>query len=84
LIAPAVFLHFCLTFPEAPRWLARRESAIIFYIPAVLLFMVYLGFSSGVLSVAVPLVQLRWLLDRIWVVLSTLPYLIGGVVLSFQ
>ncbi|MBV9747068.1 MAG: PAS domain-containing protein, partial [Acidobacteriia bacterium] len=84
LIAPAVFVHFCLTFPDAPHWLARRERAIIFYLPAALLFAIYLGFSSGVLSVAIPLVQLRWLLDRIWVVLSTLPYLIGGVVLSFQ
>jgi two-component system, NtrC family, sensor kinase len=84
LIAPAVFLHFCLTLPEPRKWLGRPSQAVIFYVPAALLFAVYVGFSSGVLSIAIPLVQLRWALDRVWVIFSTVPYLVGGAVLSAQ
>jgi two-component system, NtrC family, sensor kinase len=46
------------------------------------LFAAYLGFASGILSASFPLVEVRWALDRIWVVLSTVPYLIGGIVLT--
>jgi two-component system, NtrC family, sensor kinase len=84
LIAPAVFLHFCLTFPEPVKWFARPARAAVFYIPAGLLLAVYLGFTSGILSVSIPLVQLRWALDRIWVVVCMLPYLLGGAVLGSQ
>jgi two-component system, NtrC family, sensor kinase len=82
LVAPAIFLHFCLTFPEPRRWLAQPARAAIFYVPALLLLGIYLGFTSGVLSTAVPLVEVRWTLDRAWVVLSTLPYVVGGLVLT--
>ena len=84
LIAPAVFLHFCLTFPETPRWLQPRVNAVIFYLPAALVFTAYLASTSGVLTASVPLVELRWVLDRIWIVLSTLLYLAGGLVLNLE
>jgi PAS domain S-box-containing protein len=84
LVAPAIFLHFCLTFPEPRKWLRPAARSAVFYVPALLLFAAYLGFASGVLSIGIPLVQLRWALDRIWVVLSTVPYLAGGVVLSLE
>lgn len=84
LIAPAVFLHFCLTFAEPSKWLRTRARTSLVYLPAVVLFALYIAFASGILSIAVPLVELRWALDRMWVVLSTLPYLIGGVVLSVE
>jgi two-component system, NtrC family, sensor kinase len=84
LAAPAIFLHFCLTFPEPGKWLARPARGVVFYVPAVALFAAYLGFASGILSASFPLVEVRWALDRIWVVLSTVPYLIGGIVLSFR
>src|SRR5215469_5028751 len=84
LIAPAVFLHFCLTFPEPVKWFVRPARAVVFYIPAGLLLAIYLGFTSGILSVSIPLIQLRWVLDRVWVVVSILPYLLGGAVLASQ
>ncbi len=84
LIAPAIFLHFCLTFPDPWKWLARPARAVLIYMPAGLLLAVFLGFTSGILSIAIPLVELRWVLDRIWVVFSTLPYLVGGIALTFQ
>jgi two-component system NtrC family sensor kinase len=84
LLAPAVFLHFCLTFPERRKWLYTPVLLGLVYLPALLLFLLYVAFASGVLSIALPLVELRWALDRVWVVLSTLPYLIGAVVLSVE
>ena len=35
LIAPTVFLHFCLTFYGRPRWLERRGRWLLMYIPAL-------------------------------------------------
>ena len=84
LVAPAVFLHFCLTFPEPRKWLQTVPRVSLIYLPAVLLLAIYLAFASGVLSIAIPLVELRWALDRVWVVLSTVPYLIGAVALSLE
>ena len=83
LLAPAVFLDFCLTFPEPRKWLRGPARGMI-YAPAVLLFTLYLAVASGMLSIAIPLVDLRWALDRVWVVLSTAPYLIGGVALALE
>ncbi|PWU00838.1 MAG: histidine kinase [Terriglobia bacterium] len=84
LLAPAVFLHFCLTFPEPRKWFHGIPRVALVYVPALFLFAVYIAFASGILSIAIPLVELRWALDRVWVVLSTAPYLIGGIVLSLE
>jgi two-component system, NtrC family, sensor kinase len=84
LVAPAVFLHFCLSFPERRKWLYTHVRVALVYLPALLLFLLYIAFSSGILSVAIPLVELRWALDRVWVVLSTVPYVIGAIVLSLE
>jgi signal transduction histidine kinase len=50
--------------------------------PAALLFLVYLAFSSGRVTAAIPLIELNWLLDRIWMAAWTLPYIAGGLVLA--
>lgn len=84
LLAPAVFLHFCLTFPEPRKWLQTVPRVSLIYLPAFLLFTAYVAFASGILSMTIPLVELRWALDRVWLVLSTAPYLIGGIVLSIE
>ena len=82
LLAPAVFVHFCLSFPEPRKWLQSGAHASLIYLPALLLFVLYVAFAGGVLTVSIPLVELRWVLDRVWVVLSTVPYVIGGITLS--
>ncbi|HXA49328.1 MAG TPA: histidine kinase N-terminal 7TM domain-containing protein, partial [Candidatus Acidoferrum sp.] len=84
LIAPTVFLHFCLTFPEPRPWIASKTRMALLYAPAAIFFLIYIGFTSGVMSIAVPLIELRWMLDRAWVVFATLPYLIGGFALSAE
>jgi two-component system NtrC family sensor kinase len=84
LLAPAVFLHFCLSFPERRKWLYTHVRVGLVYLPGLLLFLLYMAFASGILTMAFPLVELRWALDRVWVVLSTVPYLIGAIVLSVE
>jgi two-component system NtrC family sensor kinase len=82
LFAPTIFVHFCLAFPERGGWFRRRVAVALIYLPAALLLAVYLGFSSGRVSIDVPNVELGWLLDRMWVAFLTGMYLIGGFILS--
>ena len=82
LLAPTVFLHFCLAFPEPRRWLRAKSIVALLYVPPALLFAVWLGVTSGTLRIGISPVELRWMLDRIWQPLLILPYLIGGLVLT--
>ncbi len=82
LLAPTVFLDFCLTFPEPRKWLQSAVRRGLLYLPAALLLLLYLAVASGTLAVGISRVELSWMLDRVWLVLSTAPYIMGGVVLS--
>src|SRR5271157_2322852 len=84
LVAPAVFLHFCLTFPEPRKWLQNRFRVALLYLPAALLFSIFVAFATGALTVAIPLLELRWMLDRVWMVVWTVPYVAGGFALSVE
>ena len=46
LLAPTLFLHFCLVFPDRPRWL-KRGSIFLVYVPAILLFTVFSLVARG-------------------------------------
>src|SRR5581483_308558 len=82
LLAPVLFLHFCLTFPEPFEWFRQRSRLVLLYLPGALLFTVFLGVASGALKIAAPLIEIRWILDRIWVPLATAPYAIGAIALA--
>jgi len=82
LFAPTIFLHFCLTFPEPRRLIHGWRRALILYAPAAAVLAVYVGLASGTLRVAVPLIELRWALDRIWLLFLSATYLAGAMVLS--
>jgi two-component system NtrC family sensor kinase len=84
LAAPTVFLHFCLIFPEPRSWFQTRTRRVLLYLPATLAFLTFAAFTSGALTVGVSLVEVRWLLDRGWTLLWTLPYVIGGLALSLE
>ncbi|MEO8595914.1 MAG: ATP-binding protein [Candidatus Solibacter sp.] len=84
LLAPTLFLHFCLVFPEPRPWFRGLKRTVLLYVPAALMFLAFIAFSSGLMKISVPLLDLRWLLDRAWMVAWTLPYLIGAVVLSTE
>jgi hypothetical protein len=84
LLAPTVFLHFCLTFPEPRRWFRSNPWAAILYLPPALLFAVWMAVTSGALRIGISLVELRWMLDRIWQPSLVVPYLLGGLALSLD
>ncbi|MCC7153628.1 MAG: PAS domain S-box protein [Bryobacterales bacterium] len=82
-LAPALFLHFCLAFPQP---LKRRlpVTALSVYLAALTLMGLQLGVATGVVRTAVPLIELRWLIDRGWLLLFALCYLGGGVLLHLK
>ena len=82
LLAPTVFLHFCLTFPEPRRWFRSKVWVAGLYLPPALLFPFWLAVTSGSLQIGISPVELRWMLDRIWQPLLVVPYLLGGLALS--
>jgi two-component system NtrC family sensor kinase len=84
LFAPTLFLHFCLTFPEPRHWLRSKLRVAVLYLPAIVLMLVYVGFSSGMLRSNQPLVQVREMFDRIWMLFLTATYLIGAIALSIE
>ena len=84
LLAPTVFLHFCLTFPEPRKWLVGHTRPALLYVPALLVFAAYVAFSSNTIRIGVPALELSWLLDRFWVLLSTVPYIFGAAALSLE
>ncbi|RPI10119.1 MAG: PAS domain-containing protein, partial [Acidobacteriales bacterium] len=49
-----------------------------------LLLAAFLGVASGAVRVAIPPVELRWMLDRIWISLLAALYLAGGAVLTLR
>src|SRR5713226_4909181 len=80
LLAPTLFLHFCLTFAGQ----RRKLMLVSLYIPAAALMLFYIGCSSGVLKLNMPLVEVREMFDRIWMLFLATMYLIGAVALSFE
>ncbi|MCL4784696.1 MAG: GAF domain-containing protein [Bryobacterales bacterium] len=82
LIAPTIFLHFCLSFPESGRWTRGFWRSSLLYIPATLAAFVFMGFASGIIRTASPMVEVNWMLDRLWLAFLTGGYLLGGLVLA--
>jgi len=65
-LQPALFLHFCLTFPERSELLReRRYLTPLIYLPGVLLGAIHVLVAVDILVLPLPLLQARWLLDRV-------------------
>jgi two-component system NtrC family sensor kinase len=84
LLAPTIFLHFCLVFPERPSWLRRNWVSALLYVPATLLLAVYVLVLKGMLHVAASPVEVVWFLDRVGILLLSVLYLAGTVVLALK
>jgi hypothetical protein len=84
LLAPTIFLHFCLTFHGRPRFLERRGSWLFLYLPALLVTGVVLASAEGLLKFATPLLEVRWFLDRLTLGIEMLLYFIGAAALGFD
>lgn len=83
LLAPALFLHFCLTFPE-PRKPWGPWQVVSVYLPALSLMALQVGAAAGVIRTAVPMTELRWMLDRAWLLIFCGSYLTGAVLLELS
>lgn len=84
IFAPTVFLHFCLVFPEPVKWLVRRGSALLLYIPGAFLAAVYFLVAKGMLRVAASPIEVNWLLDRASLLFLSGVYLLGTLVLALK
>jgi hypothetical protein len=84
LAAPAIFLHFCLTFSVRPRFLQRRGAWLLLYAPSLALLVVLVAAAQGFLRVAAPLLEVRWFLDRLTLGFSMLVYFLGAAALGFD
>jgi two-component system, NtrC family, sensor kinase len=82
LIAPAIFLHFCLTFRNRPRWLEGRHKWLVLYAPSLILLALTVATAQGTLRFQVPLFEAHWLLDRLTVGFSVVLYMLGAVALA--
>jgi two-component system, NtrC family, sensor kinase len=64
LLQPAIFLHFCLTFPDKPGFVQRRPYIIpVLYAPAAFLLSFHALVMAGVVTLPLPMLSVRWLFD---------------------
>jgi two-component system, NtrC family, sensor kinase len=80
--APTIFLHFSLRFPSVRPGFRHWSRAGLLYVPGLLLLAAFIGFSSGAVTSSSPLGQVRWMLDRGWLLYVGTLYVAGGVVLA--
>ena len=81
LIAPSIFVHFCLSFPEKPKWLAGRRRWVLLYMPAFAVLALVVGVASGTVRFGASLVEVRWAIDRLMVAFFVAMYLTGALTL---
>ncbi len=81
-LAPAIFLHFCLVFPRALLvTAARRQAAKWIYAPVALVLAVHHLIAAGAVDTGWPLVEMREILDRLEYALLGTYFLAGAAVL---
>lgn len=84
LFAPAIFLHFCLTFHEVPGWLRKRGAWASIYLPSAALLALMVVSADGSLRFATPLLEVRWFLDRLTLGFQMALYLGGAAALALD
>ncbi len=82
LFAPAIFLHFCLSFHVCPRFLQRRGAWLVLYAPSALVLAAVAASAEGLLRFGTPLLEVRWFLDRVTLGFSMLVYFAGAAALG--
>ena len=73
-LAPTLFLHFCCVFPEPLKWIRRRGAAVLLYLPGFALLAFQMGIIFGYVRTAAPPLEMRWMLDRTWLMFLCLMY----------
>ena len=83
LLAPALFLHFCLVFPGASGISRlRRSLGVAAYLPMIPLLAVYHMAASGAIKAEMPVADLSFLLDRFSYGLLGVYFVVGAVLLN--
>ena len=81
-LQPALFLHFCLTFPERSTLLReRRYLAPLLYLPGIILGAIHALVAINILVLPLPLLQARWVLDRVELLYLGAYFLAGALAL---
>ncbi len=84
LFAPAIFLHFCLSFHSTPRFLRRRGTWLLLYMPSALLLAIVAASAENILTFSTPLLEVRWFLDRLTLGFEMLLYFLGTAALGWD
>jgi two-component system NtrC family sensor kinase len=84
LVAPAIFVHFCLTFHAKPRFLERRGAHFMLYMPSLILLALVAASAAGFLKYTSSLLEVRWLFDRVTLGFEVLLYFIGTAILAID
>jgi two-component system, NtrC family, sensor kinase len=83
-IQPALFLHFCLTFPERSQLLRQRpDLAGLIYLPGAFLGVVHALVAVNILVLPFSLKQAGWVLDRVELFYLGAYFLAGAVALQY-
>ncbi len=83
MLQPALFLHFCLRFPRRPAFTRARPYIYpLIYAPGLLLLVAHIMVAASVLVFPIPLLQARWVLDRLEIIYLALYFLAGAGVLE--
>jgi len=79
ILQPALFLHFCLSFPEQPEYLRERPvRAVFIYLPGALLMGFHVLVATGFLLYSLPLLLTRYMLDRVELFYLASYFLLGA------
>lgn len=83
--APALFLHFCISFPEPPPFLAgHRKVPYLVYVPGALLLGAHALVASGFVVLPVPLLTAQWVFDRVELIYLAIFFLAGAAALQYS
>jgi two-component system, NtrC family, sensor kinase len=85
LLAPALFLHFCLRFPQRPDFVRERPYllSLVYAWPLVLLGL-HVAVMLRALVLPIPMLQERWLLDRAELAYLAAYFLLGAGALQYS
>ena len=79
ILQPALFLHFCLTFPQRPDFLRQRPTGILLiYLPGAVLLATHVLVATGFLVWSAPLLISRWRIDRVELMYLAVYFLAGA------
>jgi two-component system NtrC family sensor kinase len=84
LFAPAIFLHFCITFLEEQNFFSKGGRWLLLYLPAVAAAVLIVSTAEGWVRFQVPLIEVRWLFDRGMMAYSMAFYLLGTAALTLD